>query len=96
MHLPSVIKELLELTDLPQHKLAKRLGTSQGSISRWLTGKHEPTKAQWDRIYSLYSELKGWRHSIDAKIAPYDQGIQDDIHEIVDRILKNVPPSRRR
>lgn len=96
MHVPGIIKELIELTGYPQWKLAKRLGVAQSTISKWRKGTQEPTKPQWDKVEALYFELKGWRHSIDAKIAPYPQETQDMIHDVVDRILKNQKPPARR
>lgn len=93
-HLPDVIQELLTLTGDPQWKLAKKLGTTQPTISKWLRGLNEPSLAQWRRIEDLYCELKGW--SIDRKIAPYDDETRGKIRDLVDHILKNLPPPRRR
>lgn len=96
MHLPSVIQELLELTGDTQKQLAKRLGVTQGTIHKWLEKGQQPKKPQWDKIQSLYFELKGWRHSLDAKIAPLSTEEQAAIHELVDLWIKNINRPRRR
>ena len=96
MHLPSVIKELLELAGPQQWRLAKKLGVAQGTISKWLSGTQQPTKPQWDRIERLYFELKGWRFSLDEKIAPYDEATQQRIHDVVDSILQMLPATTKR
>jgi transcriptional regulator with XRE-family HTH domain len=53
-----VIQELLNLKG-PQGKLAIALKVSQSTISKWLSGTHEPSMAQWQMIEALYLEVKG-------------------------------------
>jgi len=96
MHVPTVIQELLELTGDSQGRLAKRLGVSQSNISKWLNNAQQPSKPQWDRVMGLYFEMKGWRHSIDAKIAPYDDEFQEIVRRVVDDMVKIKGPPRRR
>lgn len=95
LHVPTVIKELLDLTGWPQWKLAKALGVSQGTISKWLNEQGEPTKSQWDKVLELYCEHKGWTLSLDDKLAQYDHATRQRVHDIVDRILEMAPPPRR-
>lgn len=94
-HVPSLVKELLELTGWPQWRLGKQLGVSQGTISKWLNEQNEPTKSQWDKVLELYAEHKGWTMSLDDKLARYDPETQQRVHDIVDRILQIAPPPRR-
>lgn len=94
-HVPTIIRELLDLTGWPQWKLGKRLGVSQGTISKWLYEQTEPTKSQWDKLFALYCEHKGWIFSLDDKLAQYDPDTQQRLHEIIDRIFQMAPPPRR-
>lgn len=89
-HVPTVINELLDLTGFTQGQLAKKLRTSQSNISKWRSGKQNPNKAQWDRVVTLYIDLAG-DISLDAKVAPYDEGTKKVIHGMVDDYLKRIP-----
>lgn len=88
MHVPSIIKELLELTGDRQPQLAARLGVTQSTISKWLRGESQPATAQWDKISALYAKHKGWRVSLDEKVADLDTETLREVHEIIDRIVK--------
>ena len=48
------IKEYRERKFLKQDELAKRLGVSKTSITRWETGKFEPTMQIKKRLYQLF------------------------------------------
>lgn len=96
MHVPTIIQELLDLLGEPQWKLGKRLGVSQGTVSKWLRGEQDPTKSQWDKVSELYAKTKGWKISLDDKISHVDAETQQRIHEIVDRILEIQKQTGRR
>jgi DNA-binding XRE family transcriptional regulator len=48
------IKEYRERKFLKQDELAKLLGVSKTSITRWETGKFEPTMQIKKRLYQLF------------------------------------------
>lgn len=95
MHVPTIIAELLQLVGGPQHRLAKRLGVTQSTISKWLRGERGPTKAQWDKVSALYAKEKGWKVSLDDKISDADAETQARIHKIVDEIMEIHLKTRR-
>ena len=50
------IKEYRERKFLTQEELAKKLGVSKMSITRWETGKFEPTMQIKKKLYQLFIE----------------------------------------
>lgn len=52
-----IVRELLERSGGNQTALAKRLGTTQPTISRWLSDNQEPEKANHARILQEAQEL---------------------------------------
>ena len=56
MDYASKIKQLREVLFLTQEDLAKRLGTSTISISRWERGEHEPTMKMKKELHLLFIE----------------------------------------
>jgi transcriptional regulator with XRE-family HTH domain len=96
-----VIEELMILTgDRTQEKLGKRLGISQTKVSRWLRGKGEPTKSEWETILDTYYALKGWV-SIDEAASQFDMDFQNtfrklagDLFELETRRIQNKPRRR--
>ena len=50
------IKEYRERKFLTQEELAKILGVSKMSITRWETGKFEPTMQVKKKLYQLFVE----------------------------------------
>ena len=87
---PHIIAKLLEITKLSQTKLAKAVGVSQGTVSKWRSGEHGPTKAQWDRVRFFGRRRADTRHlfkddlSADALLA----GLDDDAKEAAIGVLK--------
>lgn len=53
---PSVLGALVE-REGGQAKLAKKLGVSQGSVSKWLSGTQSPNKRQWDAVVALAAKF---------------------------------------
>lgn len=51
------IKEYRERKFLKQDELAKLLGVSKTSITRWETGKFEPTMQIKKRLYQLFIDV---------------------------------------
>ena len=90
-----IIEELLVLTGETQKQFAKRLGVSQSTISKWLSGQGEPGKSQWDLISDLYFELKGWQ-SIDDQLKRFEPDFQENVHTVVDIMIKTHTTKRLR
>lgn len=49
-----VIKELLAELKVSQEEFAKAIGTTQGTVSKWLNGTQEPRYCQLQKIVSTY------------------------------------------
>lgn len=95
MHVPEIIAELLVLTGETQKQLAKRFGVSQSQISKWKSGEREPSKSEWEAIQDLYFKMKGWR-SFDERMASFDLELHDTMHRILDQLVRDPSPKRRR
>jgi|SRR5215475_57814 len=95
MQVVPVLEEVLVLSGETQAQLGKRIGVSQTTISRWMSGETEPTKSQWDIIIDMYFSLKGWR-SVDDQIAPFDRDFQDGVRRIINEMIKLQGPPKRR
>jgi repressor LexA len=48
-----VLRRIEDEGDLTQKVLAKKIGSSQGTISKWASGKQSPNKAKWDKVLDL-------------------------------------------
>lgn len=49
-----VISQILAEQKISQAEFAKNIGTSQGTVSKWLSGAQEPRYCQLQRIASFY------------------------------------------
>ncbi len=54
------IRELINYLDITQVEFAKSIGTDQSTISKYLSGKREPTMAICNSIIRQYSICKEW------------------------------------
>jgi repressor LexA len=57
MDVPQVIRQMLAISQLKQNELAERLGVSQATISRWLSGKHLPDFLQAQILERTAAEM---------------------------------------
>lgn len=57
-----IVRELLAITKMGQVRLGKHAGVSQAAISKWISGKHEPRKPEWDRVIRLAMKNPKTRH----------------------------------
>lgn len=48
-----ILDEIMETLKWKQGALAKKIGVSQGTISKWRSGDQSPVKRQWDEVESL-------------------------------------------
>ena len=54
------IRELLDVLNIPQHQFASDVGTDQGTISKYISGKNRPTRAICKSIIYQYSVNPEW------------------------------------
>lgn len=54
------IRELLDVLNIPQHEFADTIGTDQGTISKYISGKNRPTRAICKSIIYQYSVNPDW------------------------------------
>ena len=90
--IPKLIDELMELLGPPQSRLAKRLGTYQGTISKWRTGKITPRKDSMDKLEKLYYELHGWDKTTErlfSRMAKLSTQDRNTACEMLDAYLRN-------
>lgn len=106
MDVPSIVRQVLEVSGLTQTQLGKKVGVSQGTISRWISGGHSPNTEQWERLVTfanrfpkLRAIVKGYptgRISImgyigaGAEITPDDEQVPPEGLEEVE-LLTAVP-----
>jgi repressor LexA len=53
MDIPATIREIMLLMGWKQQQLARRIGVSQGTISKWISGDHQPNVAQLEPLQHL-------------------------------------------
>ena len=53
MRVPDVLRQILDLTGVNQNTLAKRVGVSQGTVSKWIAEAQSPNKTQWDNVLDV-------------------------------------------
>ena len=53
MQVGEVLHRIKETMDWTQTTLAKKIGVSQGTISKWGSGEQSPNKTQWDPVLAL-------------------------------------------
>ncbi|MBQ9716049.1 MAG: helix-turn-helix transcriptional regulator [Clostridia bacterium] len=51
----SVIKDLLAELNISQEQFAKSIGTTQGTVSKWLNGSQEPRYCQLQKMAIKYN-----------------------------------------
>lgn len=61
-----IVRGLLEATGLTQGAFAKKVGTSQGTVSKWLSGEHTPNLKQWNRVMRFAEGTPKSRHVVDS------------------------------
>lgn len=59
-----VLRELLARPGMTQARLARDIGVSQGTISKWLSGTQSPNKKQWDAVVAI---AEGHKRAAEAK-----------------------------
>lgn len=67
---PRLVQAIVDKSDGNQTKAAKRLGTTQPTISRWLTSKQEPEKMHSDKILATARELGIINAPLDGNSVP--------------------------
>lgn len=94
---PKFTKTLMGLAHLNQSQFGKAVGVTQGTVSKWLSGESRPRKGEyddtmrWARRHAKTKHLFGDEKSIDVLLLGYPDKIKSEIHDIVERILTNVP-----
>lgn len=53
LQVSDVLREIMAATGWKQARLAQAIHTFQGNISKWMSGRHSPNKAQWDNVLAL-------------------------------------------
>lgn len=64
MKVSRILSQVMVLTDLTQAQLARALGVSQGTISKWVSDLQSPNKRQWDAVEELMTRDPRLRHLI--------------------------------
>ena len=95
--LSKMLQEIMDLTGVKQAALGKLIGVAQSTINRWLKEQNEPSAAKVEKVKEAWRKAKGYKTlSVDQKIAPYDEGVRETIHTMVDNYLRMIgPPTRR-
>ncbi len=70
MRVPEIIREVLDVTGLTQGELAKEVGASQGTISKWISEIQSPNKTQWDGVLSFIAGDSRTVHLLTAAGGP--------------------------
>lgn len=53
MQVSPTVRDILETTGWGQAVFAKKIGVSQGTVSKWLSEKQSPNKKEWDEVVGL-------------------------------------------
>lgn len=67
-----IVRELLEVTGLSQTEFGRKVGVSQSTVSKWLSGEHSPNLSQWKSVVQFaekQSKTKDLLDSADAILA---------------------------
>lgn len=51
------LKNYRQVRDLRRYELARKIGTTEANVSRWLTGKHKISKA-WQELIKQRLDLE--------------------------------------
>lgn len=93
MQVGEVLSEIAEATGWRQAQLAKSLGVSQGTISKWISGQQSPNKSQWDVVLSLIRRdprLGHLRHEVDTGSVAVMGRV--GAGSVIDPDVEQVPP----
>lgn len=78
MDVPVIVRKVLEVSGLKQAALGKKIGVSQGTISKWMKDEHSPNLDQWARLAvfanrypNLREAVKGWAFTSAVPIMGY-------------------------
>ena len=94
--LAQMLREIMDLTGVKQAAMGKLVGVAQSTINRWLKGQCEPSATKVEKVTDAWRKAKGYKKlSIDQKIAPYDEGVRDAIHNMIDNYLRMIGPPHR-
>lgn len=62
MKVPALLHAVREATGLKQAELAKKIGVSQGTVSKWESEQVSPNKKQWDALLSFVRRSSRTQH----------------------------------
>lgn len=64
MDVPTILRKVMEETGLKQAPLGKKIGVSQGTISKWMNDGHAPNTAQWERLVAFAGRFPKLRNLV--------------------------------
>lgn len=67
MQVPELLQNIREATGLKQADLARKIGVSQGTVSKWAADQVSPNKRQWDTLLDFVRSDPRTRHLVDAE-----------------------------
>lgn len=70
MQVAEVVSEIISLTGMKQGAVAKKIGVSQGTISKWISEQQSPNKRQWDVVLDLIATDSRLVHLLRAAGGP--------------------------
>ena len=53
MDVPTILRKVMQETGFKQAALGKKIGVSQGTISKWMNDGHSPNTSQWERLVAF-------------------------------------------
>jgi SOS-response transcriptional repressor LexA len=62
MNVPSILNKVLAIAGFTQAELARKVGVSQGTISKWISDQQSPNKRQWDDVMAVIAADDRLRH----------------------------------
>ena len=86
------LKIIQNLSELPQEKLAEKLGVSFATLNSWINGKSKPRRKAGDRINNFYSFLTGQKRTLEDPLQEKKRIILDKSKKhrnILKEMLKN-------
>ena len=68
MQLPERLKQIMYERDISQVILAEELGVTQGTVSHWMNGRHEPRACHIIDMCMLFGVTADWLLGMDRML----------------------------
>jgi predicted XRE-type DNA-binding protein len=100
---PQFIDAMLATLKISQTTLAKQIGVTQSTISKWKRGEHNIKKTEWDKLITFAGRNEKTKHLVeeapainplDAIVRPYGPEAEAGARILLEAYVKTFPKTR--